>query len=117
MIARSMLKIVVQGSGRRKKRDPFPDKVLLSYLLHKSTVLGKRVMEHLHLMENADSFVHSLIGSEQRSLFLKKNRQPYAMIHGCNKSKQWSSAANVVANDICSSPGDGIEYKDCQRNV
>lgn len=115
-LANTMVTEIVRVALERKNRDPFPDNVLLSYLLQKSTVLGKRVMEHLHLMENADSFVHSLMGSQQPDIFFKKGKQAYWMIHGSNKSKHWSNVASLVRKDICSSPAEAMVYRDCTNN-
>lgn len=116
-LANTMVTEIVKVALERNNRDPFPDSVLLSYLLHKSSVLGKRVVEHLHLMDNSESFVHSLVGSQQLTLFFNKVRQPYSMIHGCSKSRQWDRVASVLARDICLSPADGEVYKDCLRYV
>ncbi|KAI5085090.1 hypothetical protein GOP47_0001259 [Adiantum capillus-veneris] len=114
-LANVMVTEIVRVAMQRTNRDTFPDSVLLSYLLHKSSsVLGKRVLDHLHLLDNGESFVHSLVGSQQSSLFLKRNsRAGYAMIQGNHKSKRWGTAALVINSDICASPADAKVYIDC----
>lgn len=113
-LANAMVTEIVRVAVERANRDAFPDSVLLSYLLHKSSsVLGKRVLEHLHLLENGESFVHSLIGSQQPSLFSKRSRSAYAMVQGSRKSKRWCNAALVIHSDICTSPADAVVYIDC----
>eukprot|EP00249_Psilotum_nudum_P008833 c21537_g1_i1 orf=986-2815(-) len=114
-LANAMVIEIVKVALDRKNRRPFPDNVLLSYLLHKSSVLGKRVLEHLHLLSNQDSFVHSLIGSNQSTAFFKKgSSQPYAMIHGYNKSKRWRNIRSEVQKQLCSSSAqEAALYPDC----
>eukprot|EP00250_Pteridium_aquilinum_P003668 c13978_g1_i1 orf=142-1947(-) len=113
-LANTMVTEIVKVALERAKRDAFPDNVLLSYLLHKSSsVLGKRVLDHLHLLDNAESFVHSLIGSQQSSLFLKRTMEAYPMIQGHCRSRRWGKAAQAIHEDICSSPADAMVYTDC----
>lgn len=113
-LANTMVTEIVKVALQRTNREVFPDSVLLSYLLHKSSsVLGKRVLEHLHLLDNAESFVHSLSGSQQSSVFLKRSRAAYPMIQGNSKSKRWFTVAQAIHYDICASPADAIVYDDC----
>ncbi|KAI5060722.1 hypothetical protein GOP47_0025142 [Adiantum capillus-veneris] len=117
-LANTMVTEIVKVALERKNRDAFPDSVLLSYLIHRSTsVLGKRVVEHLHLMDNADSYVHSLIGSQQTSFFLKKTRAAYSVIHGNSKSKRWEIVMRAIRRDICASEGDAGVYSDCDSSI
>eukprot|EP00250_Pteridium_aquilinum_P018161 c23972_g1_i1 orf=2-343(+) len=111
-----MVTEIVKVALERKNREVFPDSVLLSYLLHKSTsVLSKRVIEHLHLMDNSESFVHSLVGSQQPSFFLKKTRATYPMIHGNSKGKRWGNVVRAIRRDLCASPAEAMVYSDCSN--
>ncbi|MCO5607444.1 hypothetical protein L7F22_061640 [Adiantum nelumboides] len=113
-LANAMVTETVRVAMQRANREAFPDSVLLSYLLHKSSsVLGKRVLDHLHTLDNGESFVHSLIGSQQPSLFLKRTSRAYAMIQGNHKTKRWGNAAQAIHWDICASPADAKVYFDC----
>ncbi|MCO5563513.1 hypothetical protein L7F22_017157 [Adiantum nelumboides] len=113
-LANTMVTEIVKVALERKSRDAFPDSVLLSYLIHRSTsVLGKRVVEHLHLMDNADSYVHSLIGSQQTSFYLKKTRAAYSVIQGNSRSKRWENVMRAIRRDICASQVDATVYSDC----
>ncbi|KAH7444444.1 hypothetical protein KP509_02G078500 [Ceratopteris richardii] len=113
-LANTMVTEIVKVALERRNREAFPDSVLLSYLLHKSSsLLGKKVLDHLHLMSNANSFVHSLVGSEQPSVFLKGSNGAYSVIHGNNKSKRWGNVIYAIQRDICSSLVDAMVYMDC----
>lgn len=117
-LANTMVTEIVKVALSRKNREAFPDSVLLSYLLHKSTsVLGKRVVEHLHLLDNSESFVHCLVGSQQPSFFLKKSRAAYLIIHGNSKGKKWGNVVRTIRRDLCSSPADAMVYTDCQNSL
>ncbi|KAH7427223.1 hypothetical protein KP509_10G035000 [Ceratopteris richardii] len=114
-LANMMVTEIVKVALERKNNDAFPDSVLLSYLLHRSSsVLGKRVLDHLHLMNNADSYVHSLVGSEQPYLFTKKQSGQYFVVHGNRRSKRWRDVIQAVQRDICSSREDAMVYIDCR---
>lgn len=114
-LANSMVTEIVKVALERTNRDAFPDSVLLSYLLHKSSsVLGKRVLDHLYLLDNAGSFVHSLSGSLQSSFFSKRSRAAYPMIQGNSKSKRWFTVAELINYDICTSPAASEVYADCR---
>lgn len=108
-LANAMMTEIVKVALQRKSRNPFPDGVLLTYLLQKSSVLGKKVMEHLHLVENPDSVVHSLEKSKQKDLFFKKKSSPYTILHGYVDM----NVTATVRDDICSSPADSVVYGDC----
>lgn len=117
-LANTMVTEIVKVALERKNREAFPDSVLLSYLLHKSTsVLGKRVVEHLHLMDNSESFVHCLVGSQQPSFFFKKTRAAYPIIHGNSKGKRWGNVVRLIRRDLCSSPADAMVYRDCSNLI
>ncbi|KAH7296997.1 hypothetical protein KP509_26G048200 [Ceratopteris richardii] len=113
-LANAMATEIVRVALERANRDAFPDSVLLSYLLHKSpSVLGRRVLDHLHLLDNGDSFVHSLIGSQQHSSFRKQAGAAYAVIHGSSKNKRWRSVVQAIRTDICTCNSDARAYTDC----
>jgi len=59
-LANAMMTEIVRVALQRKSRKPLPDSVLLTYLIQKSYVLVKKVMENVHTVENSDSVVHSL---------------------------------------------------------
>jgi hypothetical protein len=112
-LANAMMTEIVRVALERKSRNPFPDSVLLTYLLQKSYVLGKKVMEHVHIVENSDSIVHSLEQSKQKDLFFRKKSCPYTILQGYENFDVRSNITAMLLDDICSSPADAVAYGDC----
>lgn len=117
-LANTMVVEIVRVAGmHRRSREAFPDNVLLSHLVHKSGA-GKKVGEgHLRLLENSESFVHSVVGSQQPSVFFKgESRLHYSMISEGNSlktSRLWKTVVELVHRDICLSSMDVDVYCDC----
>ncbi|OAE30004.1 hypothetical protein AXG93_3893s1110 [Marchantia polymorpha subsp. ruderalis] len=101
----------------RKSRQSFSDRPLLNFLVHKSTVLSKRVTDKLHIMTNRNSNVHSLPGSKQRSVFYKQSGGRFAALQGLKDelvdANMHSTVLKSVIDDICSSLADSKFYSDC----
>jgi len=112
-LANAMMTEIVRVALQRKSRNPFPDSVLLTYLLQKSYVLGKKVMENVHTVENSDSIVHSLEQSKQTDLFFRKKTCPYTILQGYANSDGRSNITAMLLDDICSSQADAVAYEDC----
>lgn len=129
-LANKMATEIVRIAIERKSRRPFHDKAVLNYLVHKSSVLGKRILDHLKVVPNRDSVLHSLSGSKQPHVFRRRRvgGPRYAIIQGLHTSSASLSSPNTteeaeiiraqkvvasVRNDICSSPGDAQVYEDC----
>jgi len=112
-LANAMMTEIVRVALERKSRTPFPDSVLLTYLIQKSYVLGKKVMDHVHIVENSDSIVHSLEQSKQKDLFFRKKSCPYTILQGYENLDVRSNITAMLLDDICSSPADAIAYGDC----
>lgn len=112
-LANAMMTEIVRVALQRKSRGSFPDSVLLTYLLQRSSVLGKKVMDHVHSVENSDSIIHSLDKSKQKDLFFKKKSSPYVIVHGYDTLNVDTNLTSMVVRDICSSPVDAEVYGDC----
>jgi len=112
-LANAMMTEIVRVALQRKSRNPFPDSVLLTYLIQKSYVLGKKVMENVHTVENSDSIVHSLEQTKQKDLFFKKKASPYIILQGYVNLVGRANITAMLLDDICSSQADAVAYEDC----
>lgn len=122
-LANKMATEIVRIALEKKNRRCFHDKAVLNYLVHQSTVLGKRVLDHMKIVPNKDSVIHSLVGSKQPHAFWKrrgKGSTEYAIIQGLNNTRSVESdlerGRKLVAslhNDICQSPAESQVYQDC----
>ena len=120
-LANKMTTELVRIALEKKTRRPFHDKAVLNYLVHQSSVLGKRVLDHMRIVPNKDSVVHSLVGSRQPHVFWKRKGKGYryAIIQGLNNTRSPSDferGRKIVAgihSDICQSPAESQVYPDC----
>lgn len=112
-LANAMMTEIVRVALQRKSRNPFPDSVLLTYLIQKSYVLGKKVMENVHTVENSDSIVHSLEQTKQKDLFFRKKASPYIILQGYVNLVGRANITAMLLDDICSSQADAVAYEDC----
>lgn len=122
-LANKMATEIVRIALEKKSRRAFHDKAVLNYLVHQSSVLGKRVLDHMKIVANKDSVVHSLMGSKQPHAFWKRRGKAstgYAIIQGLNNTRSVESdlerGRKLVAslyNDICQSPAESRVYQDC----
>lgn len=122
-LANKMATEIVRIALEKKSRRPFHDKAVLNYLVHQSSVLGKRVLDHVKIVSNKDSVVHSLVGSKQPHAFWKRRGKGvagYAIIQGLNNTRSvevdLERGRKLVAslhNDICQSPAESRVYQDC----
>lgn len=74
---------IVRVAMERKSRRTFHDKAVLNMWMHKKAALGKRIADHLKVMRNQDSVVHSAQTSRQPFVFWRK-RDPssrYLVVH------------------------------------
>ncbi|KAL3678013.1 hypothetical protein R1sor_020969 [Riccia sorocarpa] len=107
---------IVRLALERQDRQPFHDKAILNYLVFKSSVLGRRIVDHLRVVTNKDSVVHSLRGTKQENVFWKEKDVRYCIVHGYRDRIQGKSIAKsilkVVHSDICKSTFSRV-YVDC----
>lgn len=103
-LSNKMATEIVRIALEKKSRRCFHDKAVLNYLVHQSSVLGKRVLEHVKIAPNKDSVVHSLDGSKQPHAFWKrKSKSGYAIIQGLDDSERGLKVAATLHDDICRS--------------
>ncbi|CAM6036943.1 unnamed protein product [Sphagnum compactum] len=124
-LANKMSTEIVRVAVERRSRRTFHDKAIMNLLVHKSSVLGKRVLGHLKLVQNQESSVHSLLGSQQPHIFWRQKAggAPYAIIQGYTrsnfkKSGLTSGGNNImcdVHHSICQSSQASQLYQDCVR--
>ncbi|KAG0616408.1 hypothetical protein M758_5G113000 [Ceratodon purpureus] len=120
-LANKMTTEVVRIALEKKTRRPFHDKAVLNYLVHQSSVLGKRVLDHVKIVANKDSVVHSLVGSKQPNVFRNRKGRAsrYAIIQGLANTRpalDSDRARKIIAeihSDICQSPAESQVYQDC----
>lgn len=120
-LANTMTTEMVRIALEKKSRRPFHDKAVLNYLVHQSSVLGKRVLDHVRILANKDSVVHSLVGSKQPHVFWKRRGRGsrYGIIQGLNSTTSvadFERGRKIVAgirSDICRSPAESQVYQDC----
>ncbi|KAL2641450.1 hypothetical protein R1flu_009037 [Riccia fluitans] len=107
---------IVRMALERQDRQPFHDKAILNYLVFKSSVLGRRTLDHLRVVANRDSVVHSLRGTKQKNVFWRVKSLRYSIVHGYRDRVQEKSIAEnihkVVHSDICKSTFSRV-YMDC----
>lgn len=113
-LANSMATEIVRVSLQRKNRHSFHDKALINYLVHKSSVLGGKVLDHIKLAKNTEPLFHVLQGSQQRDPFTTAHGAPYMAVIGYCHEKQRSPILELVHQDICASPADAAAYSDCR---
>lgn len=122
-LANKMTTEIVRIALEKKNRQPFHDKAVINYMVHQSSVLGKRVLAHVKIVPNRDSAVHSLSGSKQPNVFWKRRGRArrYTVIQGLENhrsvvdSERGRKIIAAIHNDICSSPAESKVYQDCSR--
>jgi len=92
--------MIVRVSLQRTSRNSFPDNVLLTYLIQKSYVLGKKVMENVHTVENSDSIVHSLQQTKQKDFSFRKKACPYNLLQGYGNLDGRSNITAILLDDL-----------------
>jgi hypothetical protein len=111
---------IVRVAMLRKSREPFRVEALLSYLVHKSSVLGRKVASHLQVHESGVSRVNLLPGPPRGRLFddfFRKTDSRFAVIQGLNNVGTSESRRKKILDslkkDICRSQNDLEIYSDC----
>jgi hypothetical protein len=115
-LANRMTTEVVRVALEKKTRRAFHDKAVLNYLVHQSSVLGKRVLDHVKIVANKDSVVHSLAGSKQPHVFWKRRGRAsrYAIVQSsASDLEKWRKIVAGIHSDLCQSPAESHVYQDC----
>lgn len=119
-LAAAMATEIVRVAMLRKSREPFRVEALLSYLVHKSSVLGRKVASHLQVHESGVSRVNLLPGPPRGRLFddfFRKTDSRFAVIQGLNNVGTSESRRKKILDslkkDICRSQNDLEIYSDC----
>lgn len=128
-LANSMVIEVVRMAilQRKSKLQAFPDKALVSYLVQKSSILGRKVTGKLKMVGNDESVVHviSSILRQQTDVFRRSGNGgqyaivlmqggDYADIHGGDKQR--ISIGDLIQMDICCCVWEASFYDDCHKN-
>ena len=103
-----------------KSKAPFRVEALLSYLVHKSFVLGRKVASHLQVHESYMSIVNLLPRAHKAQpfddLFRRKDIQ-FAMIQGLKNEAtleaRWRKILESLRKDICLSQNNLEIYSNC----
>ena len=119
-VATAMAIEIVRVAMLRKNREPFRVEALLSYLVHKSSVLGRKVASHLQVHESGMSTVNLLPGPPRAGpfddLFRKKDIQ-FAVIQGLKNEATLEARRRKILEslrkDICLSQNNLEIYSDC----
>jgi hypothetical protein len=82
-LANKMTSEIVRVAMERKSRRTFHDKAVLNMWIHKKAALGKRIADHLKVVKNQDSVVHSVQSSHQPFLLWRKRDESsgYLVVH------------------------------------
>lgn len=115
IVTTAMATEIVRVALLRKSRESFSDEALLSFLVHKSSALGRKVASHLHVHESGTSAVNLLPSSQGE--FFSRNESRFAVIQGLqNESvsgKQRQEILESLRRDICQAQSDREVYTDC----
>lgn len=115
---------IVRVALLRKNRMPFNVEIVLSYLVHKSSVLGSKVASHLQVHESSTSTVNLLPGGSRENdskspsiNFHRRDRSVFAVLQGLNHEEFPEARRRKILKDlredICSSQNDVDIYTDC----
>ena len=97
-LANKMTFEIVRVAMERKSRRTFHDKAVLNMWIHKKTALGKRIVDHLKVVKNQDSFVYSVAGSRQPSLWRKRDESSrYLVVH-----QEHGGVSAKLREELCS---------------
>lgn len=104
-LAIKMTSETVRVAIERKSRRTFHDKAILNMLVHKKSVLGKRISDHLKVVRSHDSHVHNLQSSKQPYVFWRKSPHSsgvikYDIIHQ-GRGPRGANVAYDLQNEIC----------------
>lgn len=108
---------IVRGAILRRSRAPFTiDSPLLSFLVSKNSVLGKKLAAHLQVHENGASTVNLLPGpgtSVFDNFFRPIDHRPFAVLQGLSHQGVSAEILKLLRRDICRSRRDVEIYRDC----
>lgn len=114
-VAAAMATEIVRVALLRKKRECFSDASLLSYMVHKSSALGRKVASHLQVHESGSSAVNLLPSSHD---LLSRNVSRFALVQGLHRlsvsANQRKYFLESLRRDICRSQSDREVYADCR---
>lgn len=125
-VAAAMATEIVRVALLRKNRKPFKDEALMSYLVHKSSVLGRKVASHLQIHDSGEGSINLVSGpprSPQANFddFFRRGHSRFAVIQGLKNpgvaQKRRDFIMNSLHNDICQSQLDSQVYPDCNTVV
>jgi hypothetical protein len=138
-LASAMATEIVRVAMLRKSRHPFKDDAILSFLIHKSSVLGRKVSSHLHIQQHlqqqhtagslrdSSSAVNLLSGSAlnpvatTNDFFFTPNGFRFAVIQGYQDQAVSEERRNKILaslhKDICldsvTADSRAVLYTDC----
>lgn len=131
-VAAAMATEVVRVALLRKSREPFRDASLLSYLVQKSSALGRKVASHLQVHESGSLTVNLLPGTSRShsldDIFFRlngnrhgdRNESQFAVIQGLKNEgiseERRKRILESLRMDICQSQNDREIYTDCYTN-
>lgn len=122
-VTTAMATEIVRVALLRKSREPFNPEAILSFLVHKSSVLGKKVASHLQLHESGMSSVNLLPGPSRGphfNDFFRRVDTRFAVLQGFkNKGVSESRRTNILQSlrrDLCRSVNDPYIYTDCHSS-
>ncbi|KAG0628340.1 hypothetical protein M758_1G019300 [Ceratodon purpureus] len=97
-LANKMTSEIVRVAIERKSRRTFHDKAVLNMWIHKKPALGKRIAEHLKVVKNQDSVVHSVQGSHQPFLLWRRRDESsrYLVVH-----EEHGGATTGLRQELC----------------
>lgn len=121
LVAMAMTTEIVRVALLRRMRVAFrADSPILSFLVHKSSVLGKKVASHLQVHESGASIVNLLPGPPRADLFddfFRKTHSRFAVLQGLKNEaaseERRKKIFESLRKDICGSQNDVGIYSDC----
>lgn len=125
-VAAAMATEIVRVALLRKSRKPFKDEALMSFLVHKSSVLGRKVASHLQIHDSGEGSINLVPGpprSPQANFddFFRRADSRFAVIQGLKNpgvaQKRRDFIMNSLHNDICHPQLDSQVYPDCNTVV
>lgn len=123
-VAMAMATEIVRVALLRKTRDAFNPEAVLSFLVHKSSVLGKKVASHLQVHDSGMSPVNLLPGpprGDDFNDFFRREDSRFAVLHGFKNEgvteRRREKILKSLWQDICNSQNDVEIYTDCYSAV
>eukprot|EP01018_Ginkgo_biloba_P029489 Gb_22425 [translate_table: standard] len=121
LLANAMVNEIIRITLERKSKKAFPDQIPLSYLVHKSSILGHRVTDNLQLIDNRRStFIYTMTGTNQTVNDLFGNAtgiNKHGVIDGLSEEGRSASLAEIIRQDLCKSSNDASVYPDCIQSA